>query len=378
MNVGYGVTALARGVQAGSVDGIGSYTRELGHQLVSKEAARLIPVSFGVDFQKGLIEGVSLGEKLGSYAPSAVTSAVLPFDFCGAKRLTGRIDLFHSTDHLVPRLKGVPVLATIMDAIPLSHPHWIRQRLRLFKAWLWRRSVNWADHVVTISEYSKNEIVTHFRLNEKDVSVVPLGVDQRYFIPIEENIRTGVLRKYDLPDHFFLFVGTLQPRKNLERILLAHSTLPDVCRKEFPLVVVGRAGWNCDPDVARLRELEAMGYAYWLDYLPDVEVRAMMQSAQALVFPSLCEGFGLPVLEAFASGLPVITSNSTSLPEVTGGAALLVDPEDVEAIAHGMQQVLEDTSIADTLREKGRIRASQLSWGICAEKTFSLYQKLAG
>ena len=103
-----------------------------------------------------------------------------------------------------------------------------------------------------------------------------------------------------------------------------------------------------------------------------------MQSAQALVFPSLCEGFGLPVLEAFASGLPVITSNSTSLPEVAGGAALLVDPEDVESIAHGMQQVLEDTSIADTLREKGRIRASQLSWGICAEKTFSLYQKLAG
>lgn len=378
MNVGYGVTALARGVQAGSVDGIGSYTRELGKELVSKEAAQLMPVSFGVDVQKGVIEGASLGEKLGSFAPSALTSAVLPFDFCGAKRLKGRIDLFHSTDHLVPRLKGVPVLATIMDAIPLSHPQWIRQRLRSVKAWLWRRSVNWADHIVTISEYSKNEIVSHFQISEKDISVVPLGVDQRYFIPIEVDRRARVLSRYDFPSHFFLFVGTLQPRKNLERILLAHSALPDACRKECPLVVVGRAGWNCDAEIAKLRELEAMGYAYWLNYLPDIEVRAMMQSAQALVFPSLCEGFGLPVLEAFASGLPVITSNSTSLPEVAGGAALLVDPEDVESIAHGMQLILEDSSMADMLRVKGFARARQLTWSACANQTLALYKKLVG
>ncbi|TNE95260.1 MAG: glycosyltransferase family 1 protein [Gammaproteobacteria bacterium] len=378
MKVGYGVTALARGVRTGSVDGIGSYTRELGNEMLSRGRVRLIPVSFGVALQEELIGGAELGEELGSFAPSVAASAVLPVDFCGTKGLRNRIDLFHSTDHLVPRLKGIPVLATIMDAIPLSHPQWVRQRLHALKAWLWQRSVNWADHIVTISEYSKREISTHFNISENDISVVPLGVDQRYFVPIEADRRTRVLSRYNLPPHFFLFVGTLQPRKNLGRILQAHSALPDAYRKECPLVVAGRAGWNCDAEIAKLREMEAMGHACWLDYLPDVEVRALMQSALSLVFPSLCEGFGLPVLEAFASGLPVITSNSTSLPEVAGEAALLVDPEDVEAIANGMQRILEDSCLVDALRDRGLVRARQLSWSTCAEKTFSLYQKLIG
>jgi len=378
VKVGYGVTILARGVQAGGVDGIGSYTRELGNALVLQGGAQLVPVSFGVALQRQLLKGVPLGKELSDFASSASVSAVLPLDFRGAKGLKARINLFHSTDHMVPRLRGTPVLATIMDAIPLSHPQWVRQRLRSVKAWLWRRSVSWADHIVTISEYSKSEIVTHFRISEKDISVVPLGVDSRYFMPIDASFRSRVLARYGLPPHFFLFVGTLQPRKNLSRLMLAHNALPDAYRKECPLVVVGRAGWSCDAEVAKLAEMEAMGYAYWLDYLPDLEVMALMQSALALVFPSLCEGFGLPVLEAFASGLPVITSDGTALPEVAGGAALLVDPEDVEAIADGMQRILEDASLAMMLRDKGLVRARQLSWNTCAEQTFSLYQKLIG
>lgn len=379
MRVGFGVTVLARGLAAGGVDGIGSYTRELGRQLVRHEDISLNPVSFGFELPTGYFEGVDSTLILPRYPIPALGTAVFKMPFPGTGLLRKkRIDLFHSTDHLVPRLAGIPVLATVMDAIPLSHPQWINQRLRALKAWLWRKSTQWADHIVTISEFSKREIVEHFGVPEERVSVVPLGVAECHFEPISETNRKQVLERHGLPSRFLLFVGTLQPRKNLDRVIQAHAALPHEYRQACPLVVVGRMGWNCDEVLGRLNAMEAAGYARWLKYLPDFEVRALMQSAQALVFPSLCEGFGLPVVEAFAAGLPVITSNTTSLPEVAGDAALLVDPEDIEAIADGMSRILENDDLVSQMRERGLERARELSWPVCAEKTLALYRKLAG
>lgn len=378
MRIGFGATLLARGLNGGGLDGIGSYARDLGRALIEEGGVSLTPVTFGGSLPFDALPGSLPSVRLAGFPPQALASACSSTAFPGSRKLAEKIDLFHSTDHLVPRLRGVPVLASVMDAVPLSHPEWVNKRLGGLKAFLWRRTMRWADHVITISEFSKGEIVEHFGIDESHVSVIPLGVNPSRFGRLDRAIIAGVLDHHGISSNFFLFVGTLQPRKNLERVLDAHARLPVDVQSSHPLVVVGRPGWGCDGLVTRLQGLESSGRVRWLRYLPDTEVRALMQSADALVFPSLYEGFGLPVVEAFAAGLPVITSCTTALPEVAGDAALLVDPLDVDEIAAAMQRVIEDEGCAASLREKGLARARELTWSECARKTAEIYQYMAG
>lgn len=376
MRVAFSTTVLANGLAHSAVDGIGSYTRELGGLLANRGDISLVPVGFGRVVGDGVISGAEQSEVLRRYARTALVSALTPLSFPAKAVVERKIDIFHATDHLIPRFSNVPVVATLMDAIPLSHPEWVRMNLAALKRWLWRRAAHWADHVVTISEYSKREIVTHFGISADKISVTPLGVDARFFERVENQTKVDILQRLGLPETFFLFVGTLQPRKNVERVLEAHAALPERVRKEVPLVIVGRAGWGCDALVSRLAGLDSKAYVHWLQYLPDLEVRALMQSAQALVFPSLCEGFGLPVVEAFASGLPVITSNTTSLPEVAGDAALMINPESVAEISEAMTQMLDSPGLAERLSEAGLRRARALDWEACAAATLTAYRQV--
>ncbi|MEM5401971.1 glycosyltransferase family 1 protein [Paraburkholderia unamae] len=377
MKVGFGTTALARSIAHGGVDGIGSYTRELGRALLADGGVDLVPVGYRAFVGEDVLPGARPPLDLGSHAVMATLGAVSPWKCVAEKELVAeRVDVFHATDHLIPKLSAIPVVATLMDAIPLSNPEWTTVKLAALRRWLLRRSGAWADHVVTISEYSKRAIVEHFGIAPERISVVPLGVHPRFFKQIDQTDRDEVLKHLDLPKRFFLCVGTLQPRKNIERVLDAHASLPARLRRDVPLVVVGRAGWGCESLVARLRASEAEGSARWLQYLPDFDVRALMQSATALVFASLCEGFGLPVVEAFASGLLVIASNTTSVPEVAAEAAIMVDPSNAGDIADAMRQVTEHTRDADALREAGLARARELTWQACAEKTVAVYRSV--
>ncbi len=377
VKVGFGTTALARSIAHGGVDGIGSYTRELGRALLADGGVDLVPVGYRVFVGEDVLPGAHPPLDLGSHVVMATLGAVSPWKCVAEKELVAeRVDVFHATDHLIPKLSAIPVIATLMDAIPLSNPEWTTVKLAALRRWLLRRSGAWADHVVTISEYSKRSIVEHFGIAPERISVVPLGVHPRFFEQIDQTARDEVLKRLDLPERFFLCVGTLQPRKNIERVLDAHASLPAALRRDAPLVVVGRAGWGCEGLVARLRASETEGSARWLQYLPDFDVRALMQSASALVFASLCEGFGLPVVEAFASGLLVIASNTTSVPEVAAGAAIMVNPSNVGDIADAMLRVIEHPREADALREAGLARARELTWQACAEKTVAVYRSV--
>ncbi len=379
MKVGFGTTALARSIAHGGVDGIGSYTRELGRALLAQGGVDLVPAGYRAFVGEDVFPGARARVDLGRHSVATVLSAVSPWTCFDEKGLAAAgVDVFHATDHLIPRLSTLPVVATLMDAIPLSNPEWTLMRAAALSRWLLRRAGSWADHVITISEYSKQAIVEHFHVAPERISVVPLGVHPRYFERIDELARAEVLQRLGLPARFFLSVGTLQPRKNVERILDAHARLPAELRREIPLVIVGRAGWGCESLVARLQAIEAEGSVRWLQYLPDFDVRALMQSASALVFASLCEGFGLPVVEAFASGLPVVASNTTSVPEVAANAAVLVDPCNADEIADAMRLMIEDTSKADALRQAGLARARDLNWQACAEQTLAVYRSVLG
>lgn len=375
MKVGFGSTVWFRLQQNSHMDGIGYYSKELYRNLAScAEVQQLMPVVFG-SRGSSTLDGHQV-KNLPSYRFEASWSAVSGMSFFGTSSMTSAIDIFHSPDHYTPRFKQIPVVATLMDAIPLSHPQWTSQRARKLKNWMWRKSGHWADHIVTISEFSKYEIVRYFGIDADKISVIPLGVDECYFERLSDDKVEHIVADLNLPDRFFLFVGTLQPRKNIERILDAHEALPPALRKETPLLIVGRNGWGADALVARLIANGSDGEIRWLQNVGELAKRVLMQRATALLFPSLLEGFGLPVLEGFASQTPVITSNATSLPEVAGDAALIVDALSVPALSEAMVTLAREEAVRRDLVVKGLLRARQFTWEKCARQTVQVYDRV--
>ena len=157
---------------------------------------------------------------------------------------------------------------------------------------------------------------------------------------------------------------------------MAHRALTHAERLRTPLIIIGRAGWKCEDLLKLIDEDSSSGAVRWLQHVPDVDLLPVLKCATALVFPSLGEGFGLPVLEAFAANVPVIASNTTSLPEVTDDAALLINPLDVDQIAEAMKRVLEDQTLSTDLKIRGQLRARKFTWQTCADATFSVYQRM--
>ena len=374
LRVGFGMTALAHGLAGTGVDGIGAYTRELGARLAGMPGVDLRSYVYGPPI--GLPDGF-IAQDVGSFRRQALAALLTGASFPGLRAMAGNsVDVVHATDHLVPRLRGTPVVATIMDAIPLAHPEWVSYPLKRINNALWKRSVQWADRIVTISEFSRTEIERWFGVPGERIHVVPLGVHRRWFESPAPAETERVRARYRLPDAYFLSIGTLQPRKNVLRLIAAHRRLPETLRREVPLVVVGKAGWSCDEEVAQMQDRDD-ACLHWLGYVPDVDLPGVVAGAAALVFVSLHEGFGLPVLEAFAAGVPVVASGTTALPEVASGAALVVDPTNVGEIADAMQQILQAPGLAAGLRESGLSRAREFTWERTAERTLAVYRNLA-
>ena len=379
MKIGFSCSVWASCEREGHLDGIGTYTKAMWSALhdIKEQVCPpldLKPYAFGRDFVPAPFgTPKTLAD---SFKYHAIMSGTLRMPLANSAAIGKDVELFHATDHQIPQIQGTPVIATVMDLIPQLHPEWIKQDLRRVKSWLFTRSIRKADHIITISEYSKQDMVNHLGLDPERISVTPLGVEPIYFERIETAQREAVLAKYDIKPGFFLIIGTLQPRKNLPRVLEAFQALPDEFRKAHPLIVVGRNGWNNEELIPQLKALQQASEGKWLSYLPQSEVFALLQSASALVFASLYEGFGLPVIEAFAAQCPVIASNTTSLPEVTADAAWSVDPLDVRSICQAMQDVVNQHELRLEKIEKGLLRARHFSWQDCARKTLAVYEKV--
>ena len=368
MRIGLSASVLDPAHNKGRPDGMTVCTRQLlaglsrsGHVVQQYSFAgrsdgsanwQRFPYSFGVMAGAGIVTG-------------------------GASRFSPPVDLFHVTDYLVVPMR-CPVVATLYDAISMVYPEMANPRLRRFKNFVLRRAACFADHIIAISHYSVAELVEHFRVPETRISVVYCGVGGEWLAPLPELAWQETLRKRHLRSGYYLFVGILQPRKNLERVLLAHDSLPTELRREHPLVVVGRAGWRSQEIVEKLMAKVMLGEAHWLNDVHGVtELRHLYAGAGVFVFPSLYEGFGLPVLEAFASGVPVVTSNTTSLPEVSAGIGFEINPLSVEEIAFVMQQWLREDERAWRI-PAGLQRASQMSWDACVDGTLAVYRHLLG
>lgn len=287
------------------------------------------------------------------------------------------IDIFHATDYRCVRM-SCPVVSTLYDAIPLTHPKMANPSFRKTKNFILKTSAKYADHIIAVSEYSAREIVEYYEIPPKKISVVHCGVSSSWLEPLNEINLNKTLIKRGISSGYYLFVGIIQPRKNLDNLIKAHDQLHKSVRRVHPLVVVGRKGWSCDKVIEELKRKISIGEAYWFsDVNTEIELRHLYAGAAALVYTSLHEGFGLPLLEAFASGTPALISCTTSLPEVSQGIAIEVDPYDIVGMGEAMIKLL-DPSIRVERVNAGKKRAREMSWENSVMHTLKVYEKILG
>ena len=369
MKVAFGTTLLDRGLnnpKQDGIDGIGQYCQELLEKYPKlANPPSIAPYSFG---QTQSQCGATL---LPSYSKH-VMGALSHID---PETFFKDVDLIHATDQFIP-IANKPLLATVMDVIPLSHPQFLKSQSRYFKSFIWKKLTQRADHIITISEFSKIEIAKHLGFSENQIDVIPLGVDQRFFQRISDIEKQATLDSLGIKSPFFLFLGSIQPRKNLIRLLEAHAKLPRSLAREFPLIIAGKLAWDDGRTLAAINQAVIDGRAKCLNYITEDQKRCLLQSATGLAFVSLYEGFGLPITEAFASELPVITSNCTSMPEVAKDAAIIVDPENTQQITDALLGLIDDSALANNLKALGKQRSQLFSWEENAKRTLSIYQQM--
>jgi alpha-1,3-rhamnosyl/mannosyltransferase len=267
------------------------------------------------------------------------------------ERYAGEADVMLGPAFATWPARNAAEIPVIHDLSFLKYPETVSRRNLIYLRMGMRRIVRRAALVITVSEAMRNEIVDDLGVEADRVAVVPNGVDASLFASSEG-------RTDDLPGRYLLFVGTIEPRKNLRNVLSAYSLLRDRLADPPELVIAGGRGWRD----ARLPPAEDMSGVRFLGYVDQPDLVGLYAHAEGLVFPSLYEGFGLPVVEAMAAGTPVVTSRRGALPEVAGDAALYVDPEDPSDIADGLQKLLEDRKLQGDLAEKGRVRARTFTW----------------
>lgn len=370
MKIGLSTTTVELAMAGGIFDGISHYTLQLGRGLVQQ----------GVEVKNYAFSGTlaRLGRELEFSEPVkggfAFLGAVGIATGGAARLFSPSVDVFHSTDFKVVPAR-CPVVATIWDAIPIVHPEWISARARLIAPHAIKRVAHFADRIICATQHSADDVIRHFGLHSSRVSVVPWGVGTEWLTPIPQTDVNATLSKYSLEPGFFLTVGTIQPRKNIRRLLEAYMLLPASLRNDHRLVVVGREGWGSEDALELLKELVASGRATWLRNVEsDHEVRSLYQAAHVFVLPSLYEGFGIPLLEAFASSVPVVSSNATSLPEVSAGAAIEVDPTSVEDMSAAMLTLATNEADRQERTRLGRARAKYLSIDRAVKQTIDVYR----
>ena len=293
------------------------------------------------------------------------------------ERFVGDVDVAHSPHPLTLPSRRAASVITIHDLDFLHHPERSFREVRRDYPRLVRRAARRAAAVLTDSEASRNDILEHLECDPSRVHAVPLAVDQRLSASPAESA-VAAARQQVGEEPFLLFVGRLEPRKNLDRILRAFAASDEAARSDHRLVLCGPAA--DEAEAGRWRQLaDELGVASRIavtGYVPRDVLHALYHGATALLMPSLAEGFGLPVLEAMVSGCPVITSTTTSLPEVAGDAALLVDPEETDEITAALDKLLCDSGLREDLTSRGKRRASQFTWAATASKTVSVYESV--
>ncbi len=286
------------------------------------------------------------------------------------------LHVLHSPDFIPPLHKiGVRRVITVHDLAFLRYPHLLTRAAARYYGQI-DRAVRRADHIIAVSQSTKQDLMNLLGVPEKKITVIYEAADEVFRPLPREESAAEVRRRYNLPADYILFVGTIEPRKNLNTLILAYHALRTEHHLDPPLVFAGEHGWLADEVYSLVEELDLRDRCFFLGRVSTAELVYLYNAARVLAHPALYEGFGLPPLEAMACGTPVIVSNVSSLPEVVGNAALLVDPTDVEAWTVALHRLLTDDALWNELREKGFERARQFSWEQTARETLAVYRNV--
>ena len=293
--------------------------------------------------------------------------------------LTGPVDLFHSPDFVMPPVRAARSILTVHDLAFLLYPECAHASLRAYLERTVPRSVQRADYVVADSENTRNDVICLLGVPPERVTVVPGGVDPA-FQPVTDPARLAALRQtigLDETTPYILFIGVIEPRKNLVGLIEAFDILKD--RRPLPhkLVVAGRRGWLSDSTMERAERSKYRRDIVFTGFIPDGELPTLYSAAEAFAFPSHYEGFGLPVLEAMACGTPVVASRASSLPEIVGDAGMQVDPDDPERLASALELLALNPEMRADFRARGLERASTFTWDAAAKVMLDVYRKVA-
>ncbi|MDM8521638.1 glycosyltransferase family 1 protein [Anaerolineales bacterium HSG6] len=288
----------------------------------------------------------------------------------------GATQIFHATNHLLAHFSQAKTVYTLHDLIFLHYPEYHLFYNRWYLTLTMPRYLQTADMIITPSECSKQDALRFYDLPEEKFRVIYEAPAPTFQPSHDADLLQQVKQRYQLPDQFVLHVGTIEPRKNLSRLLEAFQPLlsdwPDL-----RLVLIGKKGWLYDQFFQRLQQLGLEERVIFPGFVAEEDLPAIYQLATVFVYPSLYEGFGLPPIEAMACGTPVVSSNSSSLPEVVGDAGLLIDPNDSQAIHVAMQRVLSSADLRADLAERGLKQAAKFSWQQAASELMDVYRALA-
>ena len=285
------------------------------------------------------------------------------------------VALFFAADHLLPRFGEIASIINIHDLSFLTHPQYHSRASRVFQRLLMPHFARHATHITTPSEATRRDIQRFYGIAADAITVIPEGVDAQFRQPPTPDAIAALRAQFALPRPFVLYVGTLEPRKNVANLATAFAALiADPAMPPVDLVLAGGLGWLYEPT---LRHIEALGLGdrvRRIGYVADADLPALYAAASVFVFPSWYEGFGLPPLEALACGTPVIASNAASLPEVIGDAGLLVAPGDTAALTAALRRLLTDATLAAQFRAHGPAHAAAFTWERTAAQTLALIE----
>jgi len=289
--------------------------------------------------------------------------------------LSDRLDVFYSTDYLGPILPmPCKTVITVHDIIPIVFPHVTTLKHQVVGRCLLPWSLRNADRIIAVSHATRQDIHNHINLKQDKVSVVYEGKNPQFY-PRQSDVETihEVGRRYGIGERpYVLFLGTLEPKKNLVNLVKAYAKLPPTLQEQYLLVLGGNIGWDNSKLNDTIKGLHIEERVRRIGFVEEKDLPCLISGARAFCFPSLYEGFGLPVLESMACGCPVVTSNNSSLPEVAGTACLLIDPYNECEISAALERLLSDDVLHAELKNRGMQQADKFSWDKAAGEVFEL------
>lgn len=285
-----------------------------------------------------------------------------------------RIDLLHALAFAGPVAISIPWVVTVYDLSFVRYPQSFNAMNRIYLRWAVRYSTRRADRVIAISESTRRDLMALFGASSEKIAVVYCGADPAFALPRDQHAIDALRVRRRLPEKMILHVGTIEPRKNIARLIRAYAHAKRAARLPHRLALVGARGWKYSEVDAVIEQEQVKDDVIFAGYVAPEELPLWYRAADLFVYPSFYEGFGLPPLEAMVSGTPVISSNAASLPEVVGDAAIQVAPDDAAGLADAIVRALNDRTLREQMIARGIARAAQFSWARAAHETTDIYR----